>query len=68
MFGFLVREIIHTPRNPVIILRCTDFPDRECSDLGVGEFVNPYELLDEPLYFNQNYSVFQSIWVVLQYK
>ncbi len=54
----LVREIIRTPRNPVIIVRCTDFLGRECSDLRVGGsaeirtlfgFVNLYELLDDPL-------------------
>ena len=47
----LVRELIRTPRNPMIIQRRTDFLGRECSDLGVGGsaeirtlfgFVNPY--------------------------
>ena len=52
-----VREIIHTPGNPIITVRCMDFLGRECSDLGVGGsakirtlfgFVNPYKLLDDP--------------------
>ena len=29
-------EIIRTPKNFMIIVRCTDFFGRECSDLGVG--------------------------------
>ena len=28
----LVREIICTPGNPIIIVRCTDFLGLECSD------------------------------------
>ncbi len=32
----LVHEIIRTPGNPIIIMRCTDFLGHECSDLGVG--------------------------------
>ncbi len=28
----LGREIIRTPKNPIIIVRCTDFLGRECSD------------------------------------
>ncbi len=36
----LVREIIRTPRNPIIIGRRTDFLGRECSDLGVGGWVS----------------------------
>ncbi len=36
----LVRELIRTPRNPVIIRSCTDFLGRECSDLGVGGWVS----------------------------
>ncbi len=49
---FLVWEIIRTPGNRIIIVRCTDFLGREFSDLGVGggsaeirtlfRFVNPY--------------------------
>ncbi len=35
----LHREIIRTPRNPIIIVRCMDFLGRECSDLGVGGWV-----------------------------
>ncbi len=36
----LVREIIHTPRNPIIIVRCTDFLAHECSDSGVDGWVS----------------------------
>ncbi len=36
----LVRELIRTPRNPIIIVRCTDFLGHECSDLGVGGWVS----------------------------
>ena len=32
----LGREIIRTPKNFMIIVRCTDFFGRECLDLGVG--------------------------------
>ncbi len=35
-FRILDREIIRTPINPIIIVRCTDFLGHECSDLGVG--------------------------------
>ncbi len=35
----LGREIIRTPKNPMIIVRCTDFLGREYSDLGVCKFV-----------------------------
>ncbi len=53
----VVLEIIRTPVNPIIIVRCTDFLGHKCSDLGVGgsakirilfRFVNPYGLLDDP--------------------
>ncbi len=36
----LVRDLIRTPRNPMIIQRRTDFLGRECSDLGVGGCVS----------------------------
>ncbi len=36
----LVRIIICTPRNPIIIVRCTDFLGHERSDLGVGGCVS----------------------------
>ncbi len=36
----LVPEIIRTPRNPTIIVRCTDFLGRECLDLGVDGSVS----------------------------
>ena len=36
----LAREIICTPENPIIIVRCTDFLFRECSDLGIGGWVS----------------------------
>ncbi len=36
----LVWEIIRTPRNAMIILRCTDYVGRKCSDLGVGGWVS----------------------------
>ncbi len=36
----LVRDIIRTPGNPIIIARCTDFLGRECSDLEVGGWVS----------------------------
>ncbi len=54
----LVQEIMRTPRNPIIIVRCTYFLGRECSDkvggwvvqnLKLFGFVNPYKLLDDPL-------------------
>ena len=47
----LVREIIHRPGNPTIIVRCIYFLVRECSDLGMGGWFsrNPYKLLDDPL-------------------
>ena len=32
----LAHEIICTPRNPIIIERCTDFLGAECSDLRAG--------------------------------
>ncbi len=32
----LGQEIICTPRNPIVIVRCTDFLGCECSNLGVG--------------------------------
>ncbi len=35
-FRILVREIIRTPRNPIIIVRCTDFLGGECLDLRIG--------------------------------
>ena len=53
----LVRELIRTPGNPIILVRCTDFLGPDCSDLGVGGsaeirtlfgFVNLHELLDDP--------------------
>ncbi len=36
----LVPEIIRTPGNPLIIVRCTDIRGGECSDLGVDGWVN----------------------------
>ncbi len=36
----LVCEIIRTPKNPKIIVRCTDFLDHEGSDLVVGGWVS----------------------------
>ena len=57
MFRFWVQEIIRTPGNPTMIVRCTYFLGCECSDKGVGGwvgqipnigFVNLYELLDGP--------------------
>ncbi len=36
----LVCEIIHTPRIPIVIVRCTDFLGHECSDLGVSGWVS----------------------------
>ncbi len=36
----LVREIICTPRNPIIIVRYTGFLGGECLDLGVGGWVS----------------------------
>ncbi len=32
----LVREIIRTPKSPIVIVKCTDFLGREFSDFGVG--------------------------------
>ncbi len=55
----LVQEIIRTPGNPIINLKCTDFFGREYSDLAGGGSakiqtlfgcVNQhYKLLDDPL-------------------
>ncbi len=47
----LVREIIRTLGNPIIIVRCMDFLGRACSDLEMGGWFsrNPYKLLDDPL-------------------
>ena len=56
-------EIIRTPRNPIIIVRHTNFLCHEWSDEGVGGIVsrNPHGLLDVPvlvLYSRENcYSV-----------
>ncbi len=33
-------EIIRTPTNPIIVLRCTYFLSHECSDLGMGGWVS----------------------------
>ena len=69
----LVREIIRTPGNPIIIVRCTNFLGGECLDLGVGGsgeirtlfgFVNLYKLLNDPL---QCYYIMSKIWTRLHY-
>ncbi len=46
----LVREIIRTPGDPIIIVRRMDFFGPECWDLGVGGWVGriPNELMDDP--------------------
>ncbi len=46
MFGFWPGKIIRTPdessENVIIIVRCTDFLCRECSDLWVGGRLSRY--------------------------
>ncbi len=36
----LVREIIRTSGNPIVIVRCMDFLGRECLDLRMGGWVD----------------------------
>ncbi len=43
----LVREIIHTSGNPKVIVLCTGFLGRECSDLGVDGWFS--RNLNDPL-------------------
>ncbi len=50
-----VRGTIHTPRNPIIIARCTDYLGRECSDLGVVGRVDQNPNIVNPYYWTNAY-------------